>query len=104
MTQSDLGICQADCSAKNVNIGNEGEVWPFNYMYILLQQPTNVLHEDRYSCLVKSKCHFVLAFYSLARIFARRLDHSFPACAFFFFLVEINLCTLIPLFMPGSVA
>ena len=30
-------------------------------------------------------------------------DFSFPACAFFFFLVEISLCKLIPLFRPGSV-
>ena len=32
-------------------------------------------------------------------------DHSFPACIFFFFFfeVEINLCTLIPLFRPGSI-
>ena len=31
-------------------------------------------------------------------------NHSFLACAFFFFFeVESSLCTLIPLFMPGSV-
>ena len=36
----------------------------------------------------------------------RMFDHSFPTCAFFlsfFFEVEISLCTLISLFMPGLV-
>ena len=50
----------------------------------------------------------VLAFSSLARIFGRMVDHSLPACAFVWGegggrRVEISLCTLIPLFMPGSV-
>ena len=35
--------------------------------------------------------------------FGRMFDNSFPACAFFFFSVEISLRTLIPLFMPGLV-
>ena len=33
----------------------------------------------------------------------RMFNSSFPACFFFFFKVEISLCTLIPLFRPGSV-
>ena len=32
-----------------------------------------------------------------------RFDESLPVCAFNFFLMEISLCTLIPLFQPGSV-
>ena len=44
----------------------------------------------------------LVAFSSLTRIFGRRLDHSFPTCAFFF-NVEISSRTLIPLFRPGLV-
>ena len=32
----------------------------------------------------------VVAYSSLARIFERMVDHSFPACAFFFFKVEAS--------------
>ena len=35
--------------------------------------------------------------------FGRMLDNSFPACAFFFFKVEISSHALFPLFKPGSV-
>ena len=38
--------------------------------------------------------------------FGRMSDDSFPACAFFlffFFKVEISVCTLNPLLMPGIV-
>ena len=35
--------------------------------------------------------------------FGRMFDHSFPACTFFFFLVQISLHTLIPHFTPGLV-
>ena len=35
--------------------------------------------------------------------FGRMLDHSFPGCAFLFFLLEISSRTQILLFMPGSV-
>ena len=42
---------------------------------------------------------FFLACEDLGRMF----DHSFSACAFFFFLVEGNSRTLITLFRPGSV-
>ena len=45
----------------------------------------------------------VVAFCMLARIWGRVFDHAFRACTFFFFEVEISSCTLIPLFMPGSV-
>ena len=33
----------------------------------------------------------------------RMLDHLFPTCAFLCVCVEISSCTLIPLFMPGSI-
>ena len=42
---------------------------------------------------------FFLACKDLGRMF----DNSFPACAFFFFKVEISSHTLIPLLRPGSV-
>ena len=42
-------------------------------------------------------------FFLTCEDFGRMFDHSFPACVFKFFLMEISLCTLIPLFMPGSV-
>ena len=47
----------------------------------------------------------VVAFSSRARIFGECSTIDFPACAFFFFLfqVEISLRTLIPLFTPASV-
>ena len=48
----------------------------------------------------------VVVFFSLCcENFVRMFYHSFPACTlfFFFFKVEINSCTLISLFMPGSV-
>ena len=58
----------------------------------------------------KLRSTILVAFYSLARIFGRMSNHSFPACTFFssfflffFFTVEISLRTFIPLFMPGSV-
>ena len=35
--------------------------------------------------------------------FGRMFDHSFPACAFFFFKVKISLHTLIQSLMPGAV-
>ena len=35
--------------------------------------------------------------------FGRMSDNSFPACAFFFFLVKISSRTLISLFRPGLV-
>ena len=52
----------------------------------------------------------VLAFPSLARIWGRQFNHSFPACAFVVVVVvvvdvevEISSRTLVPLFMPGPV-
>ena len=42
-------------------------------------------------------------FFLACEDFGRMFDHSFPACSFFFFVVEISPCTLVPLFMPGSV-
>ena len=42
-------------------------------------------------------------FLACAEDFGRMVDHSFPACAFFFFEVQISLGTLIPLLWPGSV-
>ena len=40
----------------------------------------------------------------LYKDFGRMFDNAFPACGFLlFFWVKINLCTLIPLFRPGSV-
>ena len=42
-------------------------------------------------------------FFLACEDFGRMFDHSFPACALFFFEVEISSRTLIPLFMPGSV-
>ena len=41
-------------------------------------------------------------FFLACKDFGRMFDHLFPTCAFFFFLVEISLYTLIPLSMPGS--
>ena len=41
-------------------------------------------------------------FFLLCEEFGRKFNNSFPACAFFYFLVEISSCTLIPLFRPGS--
>ena len=58
-------------------------------------------------------CFFLAAAYSFVHgggvllaceDFGRIFNHSFPACAFkFFFLVEMNSRTLIPLFTPGSI-
>ena len=44
-------------------------------------------------------------FFLACEDFGRMFDHSFPACAFFFFFfaVEISKRTLILLFRPGSV-
>ena len=43
-------------------------------------------------------------FFLAGEDFGRMFDNLFPACAFFFFwLVEISLSKLIPLFRPGSV-
>ena len=50
----------------------------------------------------------VVALFSLARIFRRMLEHSFHACAFFFFWcffffeVEISSRTLVPLYARVS--
>ena len=41
-------------------------------------------------------------FFLACEDFGRMFDNSFPACAFFF-KVEINSRTLIPLFRPGLV-
>ena len=45
------------------------------------------------------------SFFLACENFGRMFDNSFADCAFFFFLlkVEISSRTLIPLFMPGSV-
>ena len=45
---------------------------------------------------------FVVVGFFLAYEDFKMFDDSFPACAFFF-KVEIGMCTLIPLFRPGSV-
>ena len=47
----------------------------------------------------------VVLFFLACKDFGRMIDHLLSACAFslFFFEVEINLRTLIPLFLPGSV-
>ena len=42
-------------------------------------------------------------FFLVCEGFGRMFDHLFPACAFFFFKVEISSRTLIPLFMLESV-
>ena len=42
-------------------------------------------------------------FFLTCKYFVRMFDHSIPVCAFFFFLTEISLRTLITLFRPGSV-
>ena len=42
-------------------------------------------------------------FFFVCEDFGRMFNNSFSACIFFFFLMEISLCTLIPLFMPGLV-
>ena len=42
-------------------------------------------------------------FFLTCEDFGRMFNHSFPACAFCLFEVEISSRTLIPLFMPGSV-
>ena len=51
--------------------------------------------------------HFCGGGFSLAyKDFGRMFDYSFPACAFLFFLLLLSFlssCTLIPLFLPGSV-
>ena len=47
---------------------------------------------------VGTKCG---GFFLACEDFGRMFDSSFPTCAFF--KVEISLCTLIPLFRPGSV-
>ena len=74
--------------------------------------PGQSLQEEEYQTLPLAsglvKCGggvggFFLACEDLGRMF----DHSFPACASFFYVyffeVEISSRTLIPLFMPGSV-
>ena len=41
-------------------------------------------------------------FFLVCEDFGRMFDHSFPACAFFFFFkADINSRKLVPLFMPG---
>ena len=41
-------------------------------------------------------------FFLACKDFGRMFDHSFTACAFYFFEVEISSRTLIRLFIPGS--
>ena len=49
--------------------------------------------------------HHITAFSSLEIMSGKKFDQTFPAYAFFFFflLVEISMRTLVPLFGPGSV-
>ena len=42
-------------------------------------------------------------FFFACEDFGRMFDHSFPACAFFFFESEISSRALISLVIPGSV-
>ena len=54
-------------------------------------------------CGVKHSQHYGGGTLLACEDFGRMFDHSFPACTFFFFNVEITSCKLIPFFMPGSV-
>ena len=64
-----------------------------------LHRPNNSLR----SAMIQVKCGG--GSFLACQTFGRMSDHSFPACAFFFFLssVEISSHTLIPLFRPGLV-
>ena len=42
-------------------------------------------------------------FFLMCKDLGRMFDNSFPTCAFFFFNVEISVCTQIPLFTPKLV-
>ena len=55
------------------------------------------------TCLVPADTCYGGVFYLACKDLGRMFDYSFPACAFFFFKVEISLRTLIPLFRPESV-
>ena len=122
LTGSGLAITSISMNETFCATGSEDgflRLWPLDFAHVYLEAGEKIVvvgPVKKHPIGICMLCNLVTA-WTLVHVlwyccwlfltcedFERMFDNSLPACAFlYFFLVEISLRTLFPLFRPGSV-